>query len=116
MLMNDYLFYGIVALIVVIVLAVIFLKVIKNKQPKQVKASDIPVDINMIMEDVGGRTNIKETVATSSKITFFVKDDSLVSLEKLKAVGASGIVQTTNKVSAILGKYSKEISNIINGS
>ena len=36
MLMNDYLFYGIVALIVVIVLAVIFLKVIKNKQPKQV--------------------------------------------------------------------------------
>lgn len=48
-------FTELVALIVVIVLAVIFLKVIKNKQPKQVKASDIPVDINMIMEAVGGR-------------------------------------------------------------
>ncbi len=114
--MNDYLLYGIIALIVVIILAVIFVMTIKNKQPKQVKASDIPVDINMIMDAVGGKSNIKETVASSSKITFFVRDDSLVSLEKLKAVGASGIVQTTNKVSAIFGKYSKQISNMINDS
>ena len=35
--MNDYLFYGIVALIVVIVLAVIFLKVIKNKNERREK-------------------------------------------------------------------------------
>jgi len=114
--MNDYLLYGIIALIVVIILAVIFLKTIKSQQPKQVKASDIPVDINLIMDAVGGKNNIKETIATSSKITFFVKDDSLVSLGKLKAVGASGIVQTTNKVSAIFGKYSKQISNMINDS
>lgn len=112
--MNDYLLYGIIALIVVIILAVIFLKVVKNKQPKQIKAGDIPVDISMIVEAVGGKNNIKETVATSSKVTFFIHDDSLVKLDKLKIVGASGIVQTTNKVSAIFGKYSKEISNIIN--
>ncbi len=43
-----------------------------------------------------------------------MNNDSLVDLEKLKALGASGIVQTTNKVSAIFGKYSKEISNMIN--
>ena len=34
--MNDYLLYGIIALVVIIILAFIFLKVIKNKQPKQI--------------------------------------------------------------------------------
>ena len=106
--MNEYLLYGIIALIVIVILAFIFLKVMKNKQPKQVSAADI-------LEAVGGKTNIKETTATSSKVTFFVNDDSLVDLDKLKALGASGIVQTSNKVSAILGKYSKEISHMING-
>ena len=102
--MNEYLLYGIIALIVIVILAFIFLKVMKNKQPKQVSAADIPVDVNSIIEAVGGKTNIKETTATSSKVTFFVN-----------ALGASGIVQTSNKVSAILGKYSKEISHMING-
>ena len=102
--MNEYLLYGIIALIVIVILLFIFLKVMKNKQPKQVSADDIPVDVNSIIEAVGGKTNIKETTATSSKVTFFVNDDSLVDLDKLKALGASGIVQTSNKVSAILGK------------
>ena len=114
MLMNDYLLYGIVAVVVAIILAFIFLKVIKNKQPRQVSAANIPVDVDKIMDAVGGRSNIKETIATSSKVTFLINDDNLVDLDKLKEIGASGIVQTTNKVSAILGKYSKEISNIIN--
>ena len=109
--MNDYLLYGIVALIVIIVLAIVFTYIIKNRHPKQIKAGDIPLDINMLINAVGGTNNIKETTASSSRITFFVKDDSLVSL---KTLGASGIVQTTNKVSAIFGKYSKEISNMIN--
>lgn len=113
--MNDYLLYGIIALIVIIVLAIIFSYIIKNRQPKQIKADDIPLDINMLINAVGGKNNIKETTASSSRITFFVKDDGLVDLESLKTLGASGIVQTTNKVSAIFGKYSKEISNMING-
>ena len=45
-LMNEYLLYGIIALIVIVILAFIFLKVMKNKQPKQVSAADIPVDVN----------------------------------------------------------------------
>ena len=38
MLMNDYLLYGIVALIVIIVLAIVFTYIIKNRHPKQIKA------------------------------------------------------------------------------
>lgn len=112
--MNDYLLYGIIALIVIIILAFIFINVIKNKQPRQIKAGDIPIDIDMLIAAVGGKPNIKETVASSSRITFFIVNDSLVNLDSLKSLGASGIVQTTNKVSAIFGRYSKEISNIIN--
>ena len=43
--MNDYLLYGIVALIVIIVLAIVFTYIIKNRHPKQIKAGDIPLDI-----------------------------------------------------------------------
>ena len=46
--MNDYLLYGIVALIVIIVLAIVFTYIIKNRHPKQIKAGDIPLDINML--------------------------------------------------------------------
>lgn len=112
--MNDYLLYGIIALLVIIILAVVFVNVIKNKQPNQIKAGNVPIDIEMLIKAVGGKANIKETSASASRITFFVNDDSLVSLDDLKALGASGIVQTTNKVSAIFGKYSREISNMIN--
>ena len=110
----NYLPYILIAIIVIVILAYIFIKSMKNKGPKQVTSADIPVDVNKIIEAVGGKSNIKETTATSSKVTFFVNDDNLVDNEKLKALGASGIVQTTNKVTAILGKYSKEISRVIN--
>ena len=77
-LMNEYLLYGIIALIVIVILAFIFLKVMKNKQPKQVSAADIPVDVNSIIEAVGGKTNIKETTATSSKVTFLLSEISIL--------------------------------------
>ena len=110
----NYLPYILIEIIVIVILAYIFIKSMKNKGPKQVTSADIPADVNKIIEAVGGKSNIKETTATSSKVTFFVNDDNLVDNEKLKALGASGIVQTTNKVTAILGKYSKEISRVIN--
>ena len=93
----NYLPYILIAIIVIVILAYIFIKSMKNKGPKQVTSADIPVDVNKIIEAVGGKSNIKETTATSSKVTFFVNDDNLVDKEKLKALGASGIVQTSNK-------------------
>lgn len=110
----NYLPYILIAIVIVVILAYIFIKSMKNKGPKKITEADIPVDIKQIMEAVGGKSNIKETTATSSKVTFFINNDDLVDVDKLKALGASGIVQTTNKVTAILGKYSKEISRVIN--
>ncbi|WP_294580566.1 PTS transporter subunit EIIB [uncultured Thomasclavelia sp.] len=110
----NYLPYILIAIVIIAILAYIFIKSMKNKGPKPVSASDIPVDVNEIIKAVGGKDNLKETTATSSKVTFFVNDDTLVDIEALKALGASGIVQTSNKITAILGKYSKEISRMIN--
>ncbi len=110
----NYLPYILIAIVIVVILAYIFIKSMKNKGSKKITEADIPVDIKQIMEAVGGKSNIKETTATSSKVTFFINNDDLVDVDKLKALGASGIVQTTNKVTAILGKYSKEISRVIN--
>lgn len=44
----------------------------------------------------------------------FCRKDDLVKVNVLKELGASGIIQSTGKVTVILGKFSSEISKIIN--
>ena len=55
----NYLPYILIAIIVIVILAYIFIKSMKNKGPKQVTSADIPVDVNKIIEAVGGKSNIK---------------------------------------------------------
>ena len=68
MLMNDYLLYGIVALIVIIVLAIVFTYIIKNRHPKQIKAGDIPLDINMLISAVGGTNPAIEVSSSAERV------------------------------------------------
>ena len=49
-----------------------------------------------------------------SKVRFFVENDDLVKVNVLKELGASGVIQATGKVTVILGKFSEEISRIVN--
>ena len=58
--------------------------------------------------------NIKESQSQGSKVRFFVENDDLVKVNVLKELGASGVIQATGKVTVILGKFSDEISRIVN--
>lgn len=110
----DYFVYIVIALIIVLAVWFIFAKVLKNKKPKEGKIKDIPVDLDGMIKALGGKPNIKESYANGSKITFFVEKDDLINVETLKELGASGVIQSTGKVTVIMGKYSEEISRIIN--
>lgn len=112
--MSDYLMYIIIGVVVLIALWFIFAKVLKNKKPKEVTIKDIPIDIEALINALGGKENIKETTANGSKITFFVIEDELIKVNTLKELGASGIIQSTGKITVIMGKFSEEISRIIN--
>ena len=107
--MSDYFIYILIAVVLIVLVWFIFAKGLKNKKPK-----DIPIDLEALINAFGGIDNIRETEAQGSKIRVFVENDDLVKVNVLKELGASGIIQSTGKVTVILGKFSSEISGIIN--
>ena len=107
--MSDYFIYVLIAIIVIVGVWFIFAKVLKNKKPKEVTLKDIPIDLEALIHD-----NIKESQSQGSKVRFFVENDDLVKVNVLKELGASGVIQATGKVTVILGKFSDEISRIVN--
>lgn len=112
--MPDYLIYGVIAIIVLIILWFIITKVLKNKTTSLNTAKSIPVEVDGIVRALGGNNNIEEVNATNSKITFKLLDDKLVDVDSLKELGASGVVISGSKVSVILGTKSKDIAEAIN--
>ena len=90
--MSDYFIYVLIAIIVIVGVWFIFAKVLKNKKPKEVTLKDIPIDLEALI----------------------VENDDLVKVNVLKDLGASGVIQATGKVTVILGKFSDEISRIVN--
>lgn len=112
--MTDYIMYIIIAIVVVIALWFLFAKILKNRRPKEVSMKDIPVDIDALLNALGGIDNIKESIANGSKITFFVNKDDVIKVNTLKQLGASGIIQSTGKITVIMGKFSEEICRVIN--
>ena len=122
--MSDYFIYVLIAIIVIVGVWFIFAKVLKNKKPKEVTLKDIILEIKKPGRDpreeegmkpiLGGIDNIKESQSQGSKVRFFVENDDLVKVNVLKELGASGVIQATGKVTVILGKFSDEISRIVN--
>ena len=110
--MSDYFIYILIAVVLIVLVWFIFAKGLKNKKPKEVTLKDIPIDLEALINAFGGIDNIRET--QGSKIRVFVENDDLVKVNVLKELGASGIIQSTGKVTVILGKFSSEISGIIN--
>ena len=112
--MSDYFIYVLIAIIVIVGVWFIFAKVLKNKKPNEVTLKDIPIDLESLFHALGGIDNIKESQSQGSKVRFFVENDDLVKVNVLKELGASGVIQATGKVTVILGKFSDEISRIVN--
>lgn len=112
--MSDYFIYVLIAIILIVGVWFIFAKVLKNKKPKEVTLKDIPIDLEALIHALGGIANIKESQSQGSKVRFFVENDDLVKVNVLKELGASGVIQATGKVTVILGKFSDEISRIVN--
>ncbi|MFQ6862849.1 MAG: hypothetical protein ACLROI_10105 [Beduini sp.] len=98
----------------VIAIAVLLLGIrfyLKNKKPKQKVLAKSGVDIEHLLSALGGSGNIKEISSSMSKVTVELKEPKVIEAEKIKALGASGIVQNENKVSMIFGKTSQAIEN-----
>ena len=89
------------------VLLVILLAVLKaNKK-------DASMDLNKLVEYLGGKENIIKTEVEMSRFKVTLKDVSKANKEGIQKLGAKGIVEIDNQLKIILDKDSKQLKKYI---
>lgn len=99
----DYLQYG----IILIVFLVILLAVLKSTK------KDAHLELNKLVEYLGGKNNIISTETSLSRFKVTLKDVSIVNKEAIQKLGAKGIVEIDNQLKIILGPNSKQLKKYI---
>ncbi len=93
--MKENILYLLIALIAIIVIVVIITILKKKKGISQEES-------NMLIDALGGRSNIKSYEERVSRINVYVFDNKLVDSEKIKDISNCGVVVVDNKVQIIL--------------
>lgn len=92
----------IIAIFIIILLAVLKL----NKK-------DIKLDMNKLVEFLGGKENIVDTEINLSRFIVTLKDVDKVNKDAIIDLGAKGIVELDNQLKIILGPGSKQLKKYI---
>ena len=98
----TYEYFIIVAVVVIILLAILK---INNKEVK--------IDMNKLVEYLGGKDNIIDSEVNLSRFMVTLNDISKVNKEAIVNLGAKGIVELDNKLKIILGPDSKQLKKYI---
>jgi len=77
-----------------------------NDEDTQGKTSDLPYDI---LDAMGGKENISHLDACITRLRVSVNDIENVDKERLKKLGASGVLEVGNNIQAIFGPRSETI-------
>ena len=90
-------------LIIIAVLLLISLVIIKMRR------NDFHVEINKLIQYLGGKENILDDQINLSRLRVTLKDTSIVNKEGIQKLGAKGIVEIDNQLKIILGPNSKQL-------
>ena len=90
-------------LIIIAVLLLISLVIIKMRR------NDFHVEINKLIQYLGGKENILDAQINLSRLRVTLKDTSIVNKEGIQELGAKGIVEIDNQLKIILGPNSKQL-------
>jgi PTS system glucose-specific IIB component len=73
------------------------------------RRKDFSVEINKLIQYLGGKENIIDSQINLSRLKVTIKDMSLVDKEGIQKLGAKGIVEIDNQLKIILGPNSKQL-------
>ena len=90
-------------LIIILVLIIISFVVLKMRR------KDFSVEINKLIQYLGGKDNIIDSQINLSRLKVTLKDMTLVNKEGIQKLGAKGIVEIDNQLKIILGPNSKQL-------
>ena len=94
-------------IIIGIVLLIILLAVLKASK------KDVSIDLNKLVEYLGGKDNIISTETDMSRFQVELKDVTKANKEGIQKLGARGIVEIDNQLKIILGPDSKQLKKYI---
>ena len=101
----DYIQYIIIAVVFIVILLAI-LKSMKK---------DAHIELNKLVEYLGGKDNIITTETSLSRFKVTLKDISIVNKDAIQKLGAKGIVEIDNQLKIILGSESRQLKKYIDG-
>ena len=94
-------------LIIGVVFAILLLAIIK------INKKGVRLDMNKLVEYLGGKDNILDTEVNLSRFIVTLEDVDKVDKDAIVELGAKGIVEMDNKLKIILGPDSKQLKKYI---
>lgn len=94
---------------IVIAIALIIILLVALKAGKK----DFNLELNKLVEYLGGKDNIVASEINLSRFKVTLKDVTLANKEGINKLGAKGIVEIGNDLKIILGPESKELKKYI---
>ncbi len=89
--------------IIIAVLIIIFLAVIRANN------KDFKLEINKLVEYLGGKDNIVDTEVELSRFKVTLKDVTKANKEGIMKLGAKGVVEIEDQLKIIFGKDAKKL-------
>ena len=93
--------------IIIIVLLVIALSIVRTKK------KDYKIEVNKLVEYLGGKNNIIDYDCNKSRFTVQLRDISLANKDGIQKLGAQGIVEIDNQLKIILGGTANKLKKYI---
>lgn len=112
--------WGIIVIIIGVVfilatIAFIFLlkRYLKRKKEFLEEQKVIDSYYKNIIDAVGKIQNIEKVEQVGSRLSFYLKDQSLLQVEALKEIHITGIVKTSKKVTLVIGEMAAKYAQFI---
>jgi len=94
-------------LAIILVLVIIAFAITKSKK------SDFKIEVNKLIDNLGGRDNIINYEVNKSRFVVTLNDISLVNKEAIQKMGAQGMVEIDNQLKIILGDGANQLKKQI---
>ena len=93
--------------IIVVVLLIIALSIVKMSK------KDIKIELNKLVELLGGKDNILDTEVEMSRFKVILKDITKANKDGIIKLGAKGVVEYEDQLKIIFGQDAKKIKKYI---
>lgn len=94
-------------IIIIVFLLIVALAIVKGNK------KDFKIELNKLVDYLGGKDNIIDTEVNMSRFKVTLKDISKANKDAIIKLGAKGVVEIDNQLKIILGSKAKQLKKYI---